>query len=227
MDDMYYSDTMISRMQLKKEKKKKTILDAAEKIVAERGMAGMTMGQVALEADVATGTLYLYFKNKGSLLAAVNARLNREVNQYMQEKMSIYRTGSEKVRAMGDATVEYFFANPQKWKAVTELYQMKVQDPEDPNVQDFLQVTNEMVQIMAQAYQQGIQEETIRKDLDPVATAIYNRMAFGNAFTPTTEQKMLLELNRITPERYLMVASGLIVRSTHKTLPADQQVKKS
>jgi AcrR family transcriptional regulator len=212
-------------MQRKKEKKKKAILDAAERIVAEDGMAGMTMGQVANAADVATGTLYLYFKNKGSLLAAVNARLNREVNQYMAQKMSLYQTGSEKVRAMGDATVEYFFANPQKWRAVTELYQMKVQDRDDPNVQDFLQVTDEMVQMMARAYQQGIEEGTIREDLDPVTTAIYNRMAFGNAFTPTTEQKMLLERNKISPERYLTVASGLIVRSTHKVLPENQKVK--
>lgn len=218
---------MIPRMQFKKEKKKMAILDAAEKIIAKKGMAGMTMGQVADDADVATGTLYLYFKNKGSLLAAVNARLNREVNHYMQQKMSLYQAGSEKVRAMGQATVEFFMGNPQKWKAVTELYQMKVQDPQDPHVQDFLEVTDEMVQMMAQAYQQGIEEGTIHEDLDPVATAIYNRMAFGNAFTPTTEQKMLLERNKISHERYLAVASGLIVRSTHKVLPENQKVKKS
>jgi AcrR family transcriptional regulator len=218
---------MTPRMQRKKEKKKETIIDAAEKIISDMGMSGMTMGQVADVADVATGTLYLYFKNKGSLLAAVNARLNREVNQFMQQRMYLYHTGSEKVRAMGQATVEFFMGNPQKWKAVTELYQMKVQDPQDPHVQDFLEVTDEMVQMMARAYQQGIEEGTIHGDLDPVATAIYNRMAFGNSFTPTTEQKMLLERNKISQERYLTVASGLIVRSTHKILPENQKVKKS
>ncbi|MBU4536172.1 MAG: hypothetical protein KKF16_10275 [Euryarchaeota archaeon] len=112
--------------------------------------------------------------------------------------------------------------NSQKWKAITELYQMKVQDPEDPNVQEFLQVTNEMVQMMAEAYRQGIKEGTIPEDLDPVTTAIYNRMAWGNAFTPTTEQKMLLKQNKISPEHYLNVASTLIVRSTHKVLPEDK-----
>lgn len=203
-------------MQLKKEKKKRAILDAAEKIVAERGMAGMTIGEVAALADVATGTIYLYFKNKGSLLAAVNARLNREVNIYMKKKMDLCEAGLEKLVAMGQATVEFFMSNPQKWKAVTELYQMKVQDPEDPNVTDFLEVTDNMVQMMADAYRQGIKEGTIREDLDPVTTAIYNRMAFGNAFTPTTEQIMLMEHNKITQERYLNVASELISRSTRK-----------
>lgn len=210
---------MSNRMERKKEEKRKVLLDAAEKIVAEKGMEKMTMDHVAREADVAKGTIYLYFKNKGSLLAAANAKLNKEANEYMKEKMDLYETGSEKVRSMGQATVEFFMRNPQKWKAVTELYQMKVQDLEDPNVREFLKVTDEMVQMMADAYIQGIREGIIYEDLDPVATAIYNRMAWGNAFTPTTEQKMLLERNKISPERYLNVASGLIVRSTHKILP--------
>ncbi|MEN4018935.1 MAG: TetR/AcrR family transcriptional regulator [Methanobacterium sp.] len=212
---------MNTRMKRKKKEKQNAIVKAAEKIIAEYGMEKMTMDQVAAEADVAKGTIYLYFKNKGSLLAAVNAELNKEANEYMKERMDLCSGGSEKVRAMGQATVEFFMRNPQKWKAITELYQMKVHDPEDPHVQEFLQVTNEMVHMMADAYRQGIKEGTIREDLDPVTTAIYNRMAWGNAFTPTTEQKMLLKWNKISQERYLTVASGLIVRSTHKVLPED------
>jgi len=212
---------MSSRMERKKEEKKKSILDAAEKIVAKDGMAGMTMAKVATGTDVATGTLYLYFKNKGSLLAAVNARLNQEFNAYLKEKINEYSTGSEKVRAMGEATVEFFAAHPQKWMAVTELYQMKVHDPEDPHVHEFLKATNEMVQMMADGYRQGIKDGTIRKDLDPVPTAIFNRMAFSNAFTPTTEQKLLLKHNKIDFEHYLQVAFELIVRSTHEIIPDD------
>lgn len=208
-------------MQRRKEKKKKAILDAAEKIIAERGMAGMTMGQVAAAADVATGTLYLYFKNKGILLAAVNARLNKEYNRYTKKKMAGYSASSEKLSAMGDATVEYFTGNPQKMKAITELYQMKVEDPEDSNVKEFLQVTNDMVQMLADAYRQGIKEGTIREDLDPVVTAIYNRMAFANIFIPTTEQKMLLQHNKISQQRYLDVAGQLMHKSVYKTFPED------
>jgi len=206
-------------MQRKKEEKKKAILNTAEKIVAEEGMAGMTMEKVAEEADVATGTLYLYFKNKSSLLAAVNAQVNRKYNNYLKENISECTTGSEKLSAIGDGTVEFFLNNPQEWRAITELYQMKVQNPEDPNVQDFLHEVNFMVQMVAECYIQGIKEGTVREDLDPVTTAIYNRMAFGNAFTPTTEQKMLLEHNQITQERYLAVASGLMARSVYKVLP--------
>jgi AcrR family transcriptional regulator len=217
---------MSSRMQRKKEEKRKVILDAAEKIIAEKGIAGMIMGEVAKDADVATGTLYLYFKNKDSFLAAVNAQINREFNSYLKEKSVKCKTGLEKVIAMGKATGEFFLGNPQKWKALTELYQMKVRNPEDPNVQEFIEATNDMVQMMAEAYKQGIKEGTIREDLDPIATAIYNRMAWSNAFTPTKEQKMLLEHNKINQERYLNVAWGLISRSTRKSQEKTNITKK-
>jgi AcrR family transcriptional regulator len=206
---------MSTRMELKKEKKKKVMLDAAEKIIAENGFRDMTMDQVANEADVAKGTLYLYFKNKGGLCAAVNAKINKEMNDVIKEKMDLCQTGSEKVVASGTAVIEFSLKNPQKWNVITELHQMEFEDLEDPNVQEFLHEVNNMIQLLTEAYRQGIDEGTIRKDIDPVATSIFNRMAFSNAINLATEQKMLLELNNISQEHYLNVAWSLINRSTH------------
>ncbi|NYB27463.1 MAG: TetR/AcrR family transcriptional regulator [Methanobacteriaceae archaeon] len=218
---------MSTRMQRKKEEKRKTILDAAEKLIAEDGFRDMTMDQVAKDADVAKGTVYLYFKNKNSLCAAVNARINKELNQVIKEKMDLYQTGLEKVVASGTATVEFCLKNMQKWKAITELYQMKFKDPEDPNVKEFLYEVNNMVQMMANGYRQGIKEGTIREDLDPVPTAIFNRMAFSNAITPTTEQNMLLKMNNINMQHYAGVAGELIGRSTRKDLLNAEDMKKN
>lgn len=211
----------MNRMERKKAEKQKNIIDAAEKIVAEKGMSGMTMEQVAITSDVATGTLYRYFKNKGSLLAAVNARINRELNDYIKNKTDLYDTGIEKLEAMADGSIEFIMNDRQKWNAITELYQMKVENPDDPHVKEFLEITNEMIQMMAEAYRLGIQEGTIREDLDPVATAVYHRMVFANVSTPTTEQKMLLEYNKISYERYLSVTGDLISRSTKRIIPKD------
>ncbi len=202
-------------MEVKKEKKKKVILEAAENIIAESGFRDMTMDQVAKESDVAKGTLYLYFKSKESLCAAVNAKINKEMNEVIKEKMDNYGTGSEKAVASGTAVIEFSRKNPQKWKVIEELHQMKFEDLEDPNVLNFMHEIDNMVKMLAGAYRQGIKEGTIRKDTDPVATAVFNRMAFSNAINLTTEQKMLLELNNINQEHYLDIAWNLINRSTH------------
>lgn len=202
-------------MEEKKEKKKKAMMDAAGKIIAKSGFRDMTMDQVSKEADVAKGTLYLYFKNKDSLCAAVNARLNKELNAVIKEKMENFQTGSEKVVAAGAAVIDFSIKNPQKWNVISELHQMEFEDFKDLNVLRFMREANNMVQMLAEAYGQGIKEGAIREDLDPVATAIFNRMAFSNVINLTTEQKMLLELNNINQEQYLDISWNLMNRSTH------------
>jgi AcrR family transcriptional regulator len=50
------------------------ILDAAARVLVERGLAATTMADVAEAASVAKGTVYLYFTSKAELLAGLRAR---------------------------------------------------------------------------------------------------------------------------------------------------------
>ena len=57
------------RKEREKEQRRKAILDAAEKVFFEKGLKYSTMDDVAEEAELSKGTLYLYFKNKEELFA--------------------------------------------------------------------------------------------------------------------------------------------------------------
>jgi len=217
---------MKKRIESKKKEKEKSILDAAENIIAENGFRTMKMDEVAKKADLAKGTLYLYFKNKNSLCAAVNARLNKEINCMIKKKIDSYETGSEKIVACGTGFVEFSRSKPQKCKAVTELYQMPIEDMEDHNVQDFLQEVNKTIHMMADAYEQGKAEGSIMDDVEPIPTAIFVRMGFINAFNPTYTQKLLLKLNNFNEDRYFTVSWNLLNRATHiKSLIIDESEK--
>jgi len=207
---------MTNRMERKKEEKREAILDAAATTIAEKGLKDMTMDDVAQTADLAKGTLYLYFKNKTSLCAAVNANLNKEVNAEMKKSMDSYQTGSEKIRAAGTAVIQIALKNPQKFKAGRELYQMRFDDLKDPNVQQLLHQDDIGIELLADAYRQAMEEGDVREDVDPVPTTIFIKLALVIAFSPTPEQKMLLEHKKISMERYLEVVRDLIFRSTHK-----------
>jgi AcrR family transcriptional regulator len=50
------------------------LLDAAERVLLERGLAATTVADVADAAGLAKGTLYLYFESKDALLAGLRAR---------------------------------------------------------------------------------------------------------------------------------------------------------
>lgn len=59
-------------MRNKDEIKRKKIFESALRIIAEEGLIGLNMQRLALQAEMATGTLYLYFKDKSSLLAQMH-----------------------------------------------------------------------------------------------------------------------------------------------------------
>jgi TetR/AcrR family transcriptional regulator, transcriptional repressor for nem operon len=54
--------------------RREQILDAAERVLVERGLATTTMADVAEAAAVAKGTVYLYFDSRAELLAGLRAR---------------------------------------------------------------------------------------------------------------------------------------------------------
>jgi len=57
------------------------ILQAATKVFAERGVDGAKMAEIAKDANVAEGTLYLYYRNKQDLLAGVVGNFWRNLTE--------------------------------------------------------------------------------------------------------------------------------------------------
>ena len=55
-------------MRQKDDKKEQQIFDATLELVVKTGLAGVTMCDISKAAGIATGTLYIYFKNKEDLI---------------------------------------------------------------------------------------------------------------------------------------------------------------
>ena len=54
--------------------RREQLLDAAERLLLERGLRATTVADVAREAGVAKGTVYLYFRSRDELLAGLRSR---------------------------------------------------------------------------------------------------------------------------------------------------------
>jgi TetR/AcrR family transcriptional regulator, transcriptional repressor for nem operon len=63
------------------EVRREQILDAAALVFTEKGLSATTMDDVAVEAGVAKGTIYLYFDSKEQLLLSLGERYTEEVIQ--------------------------------------------------------------------------------------------------------------------------------------------------
>ena len=54
------------------------------KLIRNHGIAGITMAKIAKESNLATGTLYIYFKNKEELINALYHKLEKDAsNRFM------------------------------------------------------------------------------------------------------------------------------------------------
>lgn len=63
-----------------KQERERAITQAATRVMAARGFGAMTMDEVAKEAGLAKGTLFLYYKKKEDLLLAVFAGMVEDLH---------------------------------------------------------------------------------------------------------------------------------------------------
>jgi AcrR family transcriptional regulator len=89
------------------ERKRLAILDAARAIFSRKGYADTAVDDVAEEARVAKGTLYLYFKSKEELYLAALASDLRAMSAEARKEMDRVTGLREKLRAFLRVRVEY------------------------------------------------------------------------------------------------------------------------
>ncbi|MEN6552761.1 MAG: TetR/AcrR family transcriptional regulator [Methanobacterium sp.] len=223
---------MSERMERRKKERKNEIMDVAEKMIAQKGVQGMTMKEVAEKVDVATGTLYVYFKNKNSLCAAVNARINRQMRVIMEEESASCLNACKKIKATIDVVLEFKEKHPDKWSAFKELLLVHYdtgnlnaacsdngcnindfKDISDENIRDLLMEDKKMSQLMEDIYQQGIQEGCIKSELDLLPTILFMRMSLFTALEPIPYAQRILKAENIDHEHFLEVVLDLMRRA--------------
>ncbi len=79
--------------------KKEQILNAAVKLISERGFHNATTDTIAKEAGVASGTIYNYFKTKEEILGAIFERVYEQKKAFLEELRGKDIPFSEKLKA--------------------------------------------------------------------------------------------------------------------------------
>jgi len=87
--------------------RKRTILDAARTVFSRKGYSATAVDDVAEEARIAKGTLYLYFKSKEALYLAALASDVRAMSAAGREEMEKADGLREKLRAFLRVRMEY------------------------------------------------------------------------------------------------------------------------
>jgi TetR/AcrR family fatty acid metabolism transcriptional regulator len=152
--------------------KRERILTAAERIFARHGFFAAKVSDVAKEAGVADGTIYLYFKSKDDLLISLFERRMQQVNEALRESVAGIASPREQLRAFIKTYLQLVHDEPTAVEVLTiELRQSSkfMKEYENPQFADFLRLLGG---IIADAQE--------RKELDrSIPAHVAARMIFG------------------------------------------------
>ena len=88
-----------SKQQIVSEFRRSEIIDAARTVFARRGFAGGIIDEIAKEAGIAKGTIYLYFSSKSEIFKAVFDHDMKTLKQSTMDRIDAARTLREKIEA--------------------------------------------------------------------------------------------------------------------------------
>ncbi|NVB85219.1 MAG: TetR/AcrR family transcriptional regulator [Kofleriaceae bacterium] len=155
-----------------KRDKRDRILSAAERIFARHGFFAAKVSDVAKEAGVADGTIYLYFKSKDDILISLFERRMEQVNERLRDATANVKGPIEQLRAFVRTYLQLVHDEPAAAEVLTiELRQSSkfMKEYENPQFADFLRLLGG---IITAAQEKGLIDSAI-----PAHVAA--RMIFG------------------------------------------------
>jgi len=157
----------------KRNDKRKRILDGALKAFALKGFYNTKVSEIAQEAGVADGTIYLYFKNKDDLLISLfEDRMEWIIERLNTDLAKLGNDTLAKFRHMVIIHCQLAVEEPQLAEFITiELRQSSkfVKEYKNPKFGDYLKIFQHLIE-------EGQRGGIFRADLDP---RLISRACFG------------------------------------------------
>jgi AcrR family transcriptional regulator len=159
------------RKEREKEQRRNDIIDAAERVFFRKGIANSTMDEVAEEAELSKGTLYLYFLSKEDLHFAICMRgldiMAAELRKAFRDDITgaenametaeVYLRFVRKYHAYFDAIMSFESSGLDK---VNPVHHHQILQPESP------------LMVFVRVIEKGGRDGTIRQDIPPKELAV-------------------------------------------------------
>ncbi len=123
--------------------KRERILAAAERVFARRGFFASRVSEIAKDAGVADGTIYLYFKSKDDLLISLFENRMKQVNAAMRTAIASATKPVDQLRALIKTYLQLIHDEPAAAEVLTiELRQSSkfMKEYENAEFADFLRM---------------------------------------------------------------------------------------
>ncbi|HML05973.1 MAG TPA: TetR/AcrR family transcriptional regulator [Methanobacterium sp.] len=224
--------SIVDRREREKKQRQQDIINAAEKLFFFRGFDNVSMKDIAGEVELSKATLYLYFQNKESLFFAIVLRGTRILNSMIRGAVENQIKGIDKVsgfmNAYNDFTEQYheyiqiynYFQSGRFNITDKSKNKGKKAKPDVPYVSEcameIIKLRNERFSILRDSVQKGIDDMTIREDVDPVEVAVLLSSISKSLSNIPSDREKILQNNGISHEKYFEDVGDLIKHMIRK-----------
>lgn len=147
--------------------KREAILRAAVKVFARRGYFNSKVADVAKEAGIADGTVYLYFKSKDEILHSIFDRAMEEFIAEGKKELTEIESPKDKLRRIAELHLEKLGAD----RDLAIVFQVELRGS-TKFMQEFSAAGfAEYLDIIQQTFIEGQQKGIFYKDLKPIICA--------------------------------------------------------
>ncbi len=157
---------------MKDESKHQKILKAAVKVFSEKGFYGSRVSEIAKEASVADGTIYLYFKNKDDLLISLFEEEFGKIVRDMQVELEKEKDPLQKIRRFAMTHLSIVSRQQHLAEVLGVEVRQSTKFMKEYINKPFIEYLNIIRSVVIEGQEKGI----IRRDLTP---GIIKRALFG------------------------------------------------
>lgn len=189
------------RRQREKEQRKTEITDAAERLFFSRSYEDVSMEDIAREVELNKATIYLYFKNKEALFATIVLRGIGILEAKYRECMEKEVPGIARVILMGRAYYRFSQEYPEYLRLI-HFYGSERFSRENPYTAEIGKGYGTCRRMLADAVREGIDDGTIRADLDPFLTSMYLMTSFMGILSMEQRWRLAIEAEGFSYDRF-------------------------
>ncbi len=160
------------RKERERERRRQQIIVAAKRVFSAKGFNKATMEDIAKEAELSPGTIYIYFKNKDELYASLSLRILKHLNIRLEHvKNEAYRDDDERIASLKQALYDVYEFDPLILINMFHLQSSETLKSLSPELMgEIKQLSRSSLGTMAEIFEEGIRSGAFI-DRHPVALA--------------------------------------------------------
>jgi AcrR family transcriptional regulator len=184
------------------------ILDAAAKVFAKHGLEGATIEMVAREAEVAVGTIYLYYSSRDDLYLNLVAHREEQLRARYLEIFARKLEPLAELKAIASAYLDYLRETrevflTQHSVVFSQLHQRLKRKSEIHNFQRVMDLSHEIFGLWEGTIRRAFEGGVIANSMGPKKTAAVVWASMNGAFMLMGDGNFFRDVTGLNPEHFL------------------------